>query len=498
MQITVWQDGRSYSGAAACGERLTDILRRLGAYLPAPCGGNGRCGNCRVQFTHGAPPPSDSDLQKLTPSQIAEGWRLACTAYVRTSGTVVIPTAEQLMEEKSAPQKAAGAVGIAIDLGTTTLAAALVDVSSGQTLAIQTAINRQRSFGADVLSRIQAAGNGHAEALRSTACDDIDALVAALLQETGTPSAQVERVVIAANTTMQHLLCGLDTATLGVAPFTPVTCSPKTTPYSELTERDTLSCPVSFVPGASAFIGGDVIAGLVACDFDRDAQLRLFMDIGTNGELVLAEGDRYTATSVAAGPAFEGGRLSCGVGGVAGAICRVNIRTPNVQYETIGHQPPIGLCGTGAVEALCALRRAGIVDTTGRLSPLFPEGYPLAEGVVLTQADIRELQMAKAAVFAGVTLLLQKNGLRATDVGKALLAGGFGTQLNVPCAQELGMLPRELPTEAVGNTALAGAICCLQQEDGLARAAALAAKIEDHSLANDPAFEQTYMQAMEL
>ena len=498
MQITVWQDGKSYSGTAACGERLTDILRRLGAYLPAPCGGNGRCGNCRVQFTHGAPPPSDSDLQKLAPKQIAEGWRLACTAYVRENGTVVIPTAEQLLAEKSAPQQAAGAVGIAIDLGTTTLAAALVDVTSGQTLAVQTAINRQRSFGADVLSRIQAAGNGHAEALRSTACNDIDALVAALLQETGTPPAQVEQVVIAANTTMQHLLCGLDTTALGVAPFTPVTCSPKPTPYSELTGHATVSCPVSFVPGASAFIGGDVIAGLIACDFDRTTQPRLFMDIGTNGELVLAEGDRYMATSVAAGPAFEGGRLSCGVGGVAGAICRVSIRTPNVQYEAIGHQPPLGLCGTGAVEALCALRRAGIVDKTGRLSPLFPEGYPLAEGVVLTQADIRELQMAKAAVLAGVMLLLKRNGLGATDVGKALLAGGFGTQLNVPCAQELGMLPRELSAEAVGNTALVGAIRCLCRQDELARAATLAAKIEEYTLANDPAFEQTYMQAMEL
>lgn len=259
-----------------------------------------------------------------------------------------------------------------------------------------------------------------------------------------------------------------------------------------------VSCPVSFIPGASAFIGGDVIAGLIACDFDRDTQPRLFMDIGTNGELVLADGDRYMATSVAAGPAFEGGRLSCGVGGVAGAICRVSIRTPNVQYETIGHQPPLGLCGTGAVEALCALRRTGIVDKTGRLSPLFPEGYPLAEGVVLTQADIRELQMAKAAVLAGVTLLLQRNGLGATDVGKALLAGGFGTQLNVPCAQELGMLPRELSAEAVGNTALAGAIRCLCRQDELARAATLAAKIEEYTLANDQAFEQTYMQAMEL
>ena len=497
MQITVWQDGKSYSGNAACGERLTDILRRLGAYLPAPCGGNGRCGNCRVQFTHGAPPPSDSDLQKLAPKQIAEGWRLACTAYVRENGTVVIPTAEQLLAEKSAPQQAAGAVGIAIDLGTTTLAAALVDVTSGQTLAVQTAINRQRSFGADVLSRIQAAGNGHAEALRSTACNDIDALVAALLQETGTPPAQVEQVVIAANTTMQHLLCGLDTTALGVAPFTPVTCSPKPTPYSELTGHATVSCPVSFVPGASAFIGGDVIAGLIACDFDRTTQPRLFMDIGTNGELVLAEGDRYMATSVAAGPAFEGACLSCGMAAVEGAVSRVRMRGFSPLCRTIGDKPPLGLCGSGAVEALYELRRAGLVDRSGTLHERYADGFPLTEGVRLTQEDIRQLQMAKAAVRVGVDRLLEGASLPPSAV-TAVLAGGFGAELDTDRAKGIGLLPAEMPAVAGGNTALLGALRLVADRSLYDQARSLAHGIEVINLAIDPRFEGEYMGNMSL
>ncbi len=502
MQVTVWQRGRSHSAFATDGETLLAVLRRIDAYFSAPCGGNSQCGKCLVRFTMGATPPSEKDLQKLTPEQLADGWRLACAAVIHGDCTVVIPSLEQMIQVnvlEGTPQHSDGTLGIAIDLGTTTLAAALVELTSGDLLAVHTAINRQRSFGADVLSRIQAAGSGHAAALRSAACEDIHALVTALLQKTNTAPGQVMRVVIAANTAMQHLLCGLDTAGLGVAPFTPVTCSPKTTPYSELIGHSAPDCPVAFVPGASAFIGGDVVAGLIACNFEKYSRLRLFMDIGTNGELVLADGDRYIATSVAAGPAFEGGRLSCGVSSVPGAIHRVFIASSGLTlYETIGNKPPVGLCGTGAIEALRALRLAGIVDKTGRLSPLFPEGYPIAEGVVLTQADIRELQMAKAAVSAGITLLMRKAGHQPDDPAMTLLAGGFGTQLNADCARELGMLPRGLSAKGVGNTALDGAIYCLCRQDGFSRAAALAARIEDFTLANDPAFEETYMQAMEL
>lgn len=502
MQVTVWQRGRSYNAHAADGETLLAVLRRIDSYFSAPCGGNRQCGKCLVRFTMGATPPSEKDLQKLAPEQIADGWRLACTATLHEDCIVVIPTLEQSIRvniTEVAPRHSDGTLGIAIDFGTTTLAAALVELMSGDPIAVHTAVNRQRSFGADVLSRIQAAGSGHAEALRAMACADVNDLVTALLQKTNTAPGQVKRVAIAANTTMQHLLCGLDTTGLGAAPFTPVTCSPKTTPYPELTGHDTLDCPVTFVPGASAFIGGDVVAGLVACDFEQHSCLRLFMDIGTNGELVLADGDRYIATSVAAGPAFEGGRLSCGVSSVPGAICYVYIISNSLTlYDTIGDKPPIGLCGTGAIAALRALRRAGIVDKTGRLSPLFPEGYPITEGAVLTQDDIRELQMAKAAVSAGITLLMRKAGRQPDATALAFLAGGFGAQLDVNCAQEIGMLPRGLAAVAAGNTALDGAICCLQQEAALARAAALAAKIEDFTLADDPAFEETYMQAMEL
>ena len=382
----------------------------------------------------------------------------------------------------------ATAYGVALDIGTTTLTAALVDLSDGALTAAVSALNSGRRYGADVLSRIAAANSGNAADLRLSLQQDADRLIRRLLTESGVSPDHVTRMAVAANTTMIHLLLGCDTSRLGVAPFTPTVLAPETKTYPQIFGNTTLSCDVMILPAASAFIGGDVIAGALTLD----ASSWLLVDLGTNGELLLFDGKRYWGTSAAAGPAFEGGGLSCGVGSIYGAICSVQMRGYTPRCRTIGGQTAVGLCGSGAVEALYELRKVGMIERDGTLHDRYADGVVLADGVRLIQSDIRQLQLAVAAIRTAADLLLRQANVDPSQV-QLRLAGGFGAQLNVTAAKGIGLLPETASASAVGNAALNGAAAVVTRPPLLNKAIAIAASVDVMQLANLPEFEGEYM-----
>ena len=404
------------------------------------CGGTGKCGRCRVQFLQAAPLPGATERTAFSPDELRQGYRLACMARPKNNCVIRLdfPNTQKIdiitdMIEMSGDidpksQCLKGSI-IAVDLGTTTIAMQLMDAATGAVIDTYCALNPQRRYGADVLSRIRAAGMGHAEELRSSVWKVLQDGVDKFCNDS------IRCMCIAGNTTMEHLLMGLPTEGLGKSPFTPVETGLQqcTMPEGRAMTSEILTFPVYVTPGISTFVGGDIVAGLYHCKLldDPDGAV-LFIDLGTNGEMAITDSQRMIVTATAAGPAFEGG---------AGA---------SVQ-------------GSDMIAVTASLLAKGIVDETGLLAePYFESGITISlpgrtEQIHLTQKDIRDLQMAKAAVRAGVEILCEKMG--SPKIVKVYLAGGFGYYLDVEAAVKIGLLPESVRkvTHAAGNTSLAGA-----------------------------------------
>ncbi len=503
-------------------ETILDTLQRVWPDYSAVCGKRGVCGKCRVRILHGQVPPSPEDRDYFTEEELESGWRLSCKAYPLTGCELEASFGEEDFavltngenEEgngrKSGESKKQG-YGIAIDMGTTTLAAQLLALSNGNVIDTAVSINHQRSFGADVISRIQASNTGKKEELRQLIQEDLLQLIEKLLLHCKEAREQLEAICIAGNTTMGHLLMGYSCETLGRLPFAPVNIDEIVGKAGEILGKGIeragvdYNVPVCLLPGISAFVGADIAAGLLTCGFDTREKVSFFLDLGTNGEMALGNRERIYTTSTAAGPAFEGGNIHCGCGSIPGAICHVRIGTDgSCHIETIGNKPPVGICGTGLVEASAELVRNGFLDETGRLlSPYDKEGYPLAqtEGgdpILLTQKDIRELQLAKAAVRAGLTILAHKYGVDWEDIDRVFLAGGFGYGMDLGKASRIGLLPGALlgRVEIVGNTALLGARMYLTDSDAPKRLKAVRRVCQETALAREPEFQDCYVDAM--
>lgn len=500
-------------------ETILDTLQREWPDYSAVCGKRGSCGKCRVRILEGQVLPSPEDRDYFTEDELKAGWRLSCKAYPLTGCELeasfgeedfaVVTMGEEL--KASLPKEHVSGYGIAMDMGTTTLAAQLLELSSGHILGTAVSVNHQRSFGADVISRIQASNTGKKEELRQLIREDLGQLIQRLLSEEAGAGVQPKCICIAGNTTMGHLLMGYSCETLGRLPFAPVNIEEIAGSAEEILGQEarraglTKDAEVCLLPGISAFVGADITAGLLTCGFDTREEISLFLDLGTNGEMALGNRERIYATSTAAGPAFEGGNIHCGCGSIPGAICHVQIeKAGNVSIETIGGQPPVGICGTGLVEAAAELLRNGFLDETGRLDKAYAkEGFPLAhteegELLVLTQKDIRELQLAKAAVRAGITILTHKYGIQWEDISHVFLAGGFGYGMDLKKAARIGLLPGALlnRVEVVGNTALLGAKHYLMDPDAPKRLAAIRSVSKETALAREPEFQDCYVDAM--
>lgn len=491
------------------GSLLGDVLRESFSDLSFPCGGRGRCLKCTFLLEEGRADEGAAVEQAQAPGRRF----LACRFRVRSDVAIRPefrpegdPIRTERLETGTGRDAALPPAGMALDLGTTTLVLSVLD-AEGRPLVRATAANPQQAFGADVMSRIAFARSDPIalELLQRSLHERLTRMADALCREAKVDPAGIRRLFAAGNTCMQHLFAGIDPAPLGVHPYEPAsrfggviempgleeTVSPTRDGSGALGLAPDLE--VYLAPIISGFVGGDIAAGVLATDLLDDPGTSLLVDVGTNGEILLARGGRATATSTAAGPAFEGASLSSGMPAGPGAIERVDLGE-GLRLDVIGGRKPVGLCGTGVLSAAAGLLEQGIVDRSGRIAPpeawheavrgLFSEHYGmvdgkpafrLAPGVWITQEDVRQVQLAKAAVRAGIDLILEHADLSPGDVERVYVAGAFGRRLDTADAIAIGLFPPAFRDRAlfVGNTSLAGAERLLArpgERESLARA----------------------------
>lgn len=475
--------------------------------LNGVCGGNGICQKCKVKVLKGDVPPSKRDLSYFTKEEINEGLRLACHAVPQTECVIALSDEED-MEIVSEGVMIAGKDSclnpadvsletnslfnkeekvIIIDIGTTTLVIQLCSIKNGksQVLSSYAAKNRQCSFGADVISRIQASIDGEKEKLSECIREQMLEGIYQVLSTTAIQSemrkdvqSQMERqaredicvqsadtdissILIAGNTTMVHLLMGYDCKELGCAPFIPVTTQGIRINAEKLFGDGFVlkNSTIYIFPGVSAFVGGDIISGLYAVDFMKSDKHQIFLDLGTNGEMAIGNKERILTASAAAGPAFEGGNIACGMASIKGAISKASLKEDDTwEFTTIQNAKPTGICGSGLIEIIHELYKYNKIDETGLLCEGEVDELMLFEDVYITQQDIRMFQMAKAAICAGLETLIKEYGIKEEQVDKVWIAGGFANYLDIEKATKVGLFPNALQTKitCAGNTALTG------------------------------------------
>ncbi len=524
MRITVIFQGEKREISCEKEESILSACQRQMKGITAVCGGKGLCGKCRILLINGTLPVTESDRRYFRQEELEAGYRLACRAFPEEDCTIELCFAEEngfevLMEFSDEANRTEYSeigtedrriigtelVGLAVDIGTTTLAAKLVNLEDGRVLGAASCINHQRTYGADVISRIEAEGAGKGRELQEKLHKDLEQITQKLLARTGRKPSEICRAVISGNTTMGHLLMGYSCKTLGVYPFTPVNIGTISAPFSSLTGTENFGGDGFLVPGISAFVGGDIVSGLYACGFHQKNSVNLLVDLGTNGEMAVGNRHRILVTSAAAGPAFEGGNISCGTGSIPGAICHVKIGPDRmVKSETIQDQTPVGICGTGVIEMTAELLKAGIVDETGLLDEeYFDEGYPVAitangQEITFTQRDIREVQLAKAAVRAGIETLVLRYGVSWDEIDHIYLAGGMGFQMDRDAAVAIGLFPEKVKDRihTVGNSSLEGAVRALKDSSWQETMEGIVRISEETALAKDRDFQEFYMQYM--
>lgn len=409
--------------------------------------------------------------------------------------------------------------GVAIDIGTTTLAAYLYDLNRRERLNTASMLNPQKKYGDDVISRIdyQAKSQDHAGEMADLIRTALNELIERLIQGRGLKSTDIYLITVAANTTMIHLLMQLPAIYLARAPFIPATVSMLCLTPEQLDLTMNPQGRVLILPGVSAYVGSDTVAAVLSSGMHRQEEVTLLVDIGTNGEIVLGNKDFLYACSAAAGPAFEGANISCGTGGVEGAISEVTIDPEgNILIRTIGGKAPVGICGSGLIDTIACMLDFGILDDTGRISdrdglddkaqkftdrlievngqPAFLLQTVQGQKLYVTQKDIREVQNAKAAIMAGITVLIREAGLTMDNIRRIYLAGGFGSFMQIHSAVTVGLLPRQLESRIhiIGNAAGAGAIQAMLCREELMAACDISSRIKYLELSSRPDFVNEY------
>lgn len=478
------------------GTPLQDVLFPFGVEFP--CGGNAVCESCKVKVISGSLAMTLEQENILSRKEAEQGWRLACRCKAEGDITLEIAQweAQILGDESRFEFKPREGFGIAIDLGTTTLAAQLLDLKSGNVLAVETGLNAQGRHGADVMSRISYAvtEQGQPE-LESLIRRQLGEMITSLLRPAGVKGNEVIDVTIVGNTVMHHLFSGLDVGPLSMYPFDSQHLDQQRFSASQLGWTDISMAAVSFLPAMGSFVGSDILAGILATNIHKSEDLVGLIDLGTNGEIVIGNKDKLLYCSTAAGPAFEGSCISMGMRATTGAISQVSLEKGLLQCRVLGNVPARGICGSGLVDSIAAgLATRGILED-GRIvneNGIFEVSPP----VVLTQADIRELQVAKAAIAAGVKILTKNLGASLDDLTRIYLAGAFGNYIDRANASRIGLLP--VPAERItptGNSALLGAKLALFDRtlDSLAAIRDISTHV---SLNLDKRFQDVFIEEM--
>jgi len=482
--------------AVESGTVLQDVLFPLGVEFP--CGGRGVCQGCKVRVLDGSLTPCEREREVLTPEQLDDGWRLSCQARVEADVTLDLAQweVEILADETYFHFEPHDGYGIAIDIGTTTLVAQLLSLSTAQVVSVRSALNPQAQHGGDIMSRIDFSVNGEGQKkLRELIRGELGGLVDELVEEAGVARDEIHRCVIVGNTVMHHLFCGYSVEPLSRYPFESPDLGHHVTDTAELGWSN-LDMQVEFLACMGGFIGSDVLAGVLATELHESEDIEALVDLGTNGEIVMGNKHGLHCAATAAGPAFEGARISMGMRAASGAVFRVRAEGSELCCTVVGHTEPRGICGSGLVDAVAAACEANLILPTGRLSD-GSDTLTICDPVALTQTDIRQLQLAKGAIAAGIQILAARCGIDVADIKRLHLAGAFGNYISTPSARRIGLIA--LPEDRIvpaGNTALLGAKMALFSGDSESLCAPILNMTRHVSLSSDPEFQEIYVDQM--
>ena len=462
------------------GANLMEVLRSVGYGPDAPCGGKGTCGKCKVKW-------NGKEV-------------LACQTTVDSDGTVELPGKQDAviltagLTAEVVPEGRNDYV-LAFDIGTTTVVAYLLKGDTGEVLAQASCLNPQGVFGADVISRIQHVMTAGTTELQTAITAALGELTREAAEKAGIAPEKIGLAAVVGNTAMHHLLLGIDPKPLTTPPYMPNVAHAITMPAKELLPIAPEGT-VRILPNIAGFVGADTVGCMAATRFDLFEELTLMIDIGTNGEMVLGDRERRIACSTAAGPAFEGAKISCGMRGAAGAVDHVWLEEGQLRYHVIGEGKAVGLCGSGLLDMVACLLELEEISVTGRMAC---REYRLADtDVVLTQQDVREVQLAKGAIRAGIELMCEYLGKDVEDIHQVLLAGAFGNYLDPAAACRIEMIPPclEKRIRPIGNAAGAGAKLSALSEEEYTYSQALAKATEFLELASLPQFQDRFVDAL--
>ena len=545
MNVTVIYGNEERSVTVAKDSVLGEAIIATGLPLEQPCAGRGSCLKCKVIAEGALSPLDEKEREGLTQAEQASNYRLACRARVQGDVNVtlapIVVYSNKIFASSDEYKRQDVPLGLAIDLGSTTVAAFLTTLDTGQVALGAAALNQQTAFGADVISRMAAAQRGP-ETARRLSMLALSSIVQAIdaLKLSRRVKQRIKKVTVVGNCAMHHLLVGYPVDTLAELPFQPYQTGSLVDDGTGSVRRlfgDTFpaQAEVALPPLIGGFVGSDALACLAYYGFDRATGPMAAIDLGTNGEVMVTDGERILVASTAAGPAFEGVNISCGSRAVDGAIVGVKADPAAGRFTltTINDEPPVGLTGSGLLELVCALRQAGVLDASGRFARehadlghrldiddenvrrllITREGIDLSERdtaleegteprrvpLYLTQRDVRELQKAKGAVRAAADILMARLGLKPEDLERMILTGSFGSQLSVEAVVGLGMIPPvDLSVvELSGNGAGLGAALFLDEEE-FERGVRIAAAAEQVDLDLDPDFNQRYVESLDL
>ncbi len=523
------------------GENVLRAAERAGIEIDAPCAGNGTCGKCRVRLISGALEMPQNP--RLPYADYEEMWRLACQSKVIGDAVVWVPATASAFKQDiatadlSTPEELAryersiegifssglsvtpdpSGCGIAVDIGTTTVTAALLDLKTGKVLSKASRGNGQIRYGADVINRIiQQMKPGGKDRLRKAVREEtIVPIMQALFKDSGKTADDISRIVIAGNTTMEHLFIGADGDSIRLEPYVPE--------FLELTGIDAQTAglpvapetPVIFAPNVGSYVGGDITAGVLDTLMWDSDEMTLFIDLGTNGELVLGNREYLLCCACSAGPAFEGGDISCGMRATTGAIdsVRIDAETLEPEYTLISGERPLGLCGSGLIDIISELFRTGAVNSKGRFVResrrirydefggnyvvAFPEESGTGNAIELTEGDLDNFIRAKAAIFSAIRTMLGSLAMTVDDIDRIIIAGGIGSGIDIGKAISIGMLPM-IPVEKytyIGNSSLTGACAMLLSDEATDKVFEIGRNMTYIELSTEPGYMDEFLAA---
>ncbi len=538
VTVSLTDDGAPLVVEVGCS--VQGVARQNDIDIMATCGGRGRCRSCRIKLVEGTvTEPSVADQSQLSKDEITEGYRLACQCYPRASASYAIspPNHEtsfqilndagqqQLPESINPAEENETPYGIAFDIGTTTVVGYLMDLTTGASLASVSGLNPQTVFGGDVISRIGFAAEKptHVKKLHQRIATFLSDLSQQACDQVGISRSEICKVTVVGNTCMHHLLLGIDPTPLGCAPYEPVFTEAYLCPARKCGLKLHENAQAYLLPIVAGFVGADTVGMILSAKLASSTGIVIAADIGTNAEVVLRTDHGLIACSSPAGPALEGGQIHDGMRAAYGAVDKVTAGE-DIIIHTIGDAPPLGVCGSGLIDSVAVLLDLGIIDKTGRMhtepkAPLSPaiearlrkgeSGMPefvlvwAADSgnhldIVLTQGDVRQLQLAKAAIMSGVQALLQQVEMDCDSIDAFLLAGGFGNYINIRNARRIGLIP-DLADDRIhyiANAAGLGAQLTLLSDRCRRQAEQIAIETKHLPLAGLEGFQKIYLGTM--